>query len=78
MKTFIHVSINTSALETKKMLEAQNLKKLHTSLARGYVSRKCPGGYIEKYKGRFGEGYKLLTPNYTSTRYCFVTYFIKD
>jgi hypothetical protein len=53
------------------------LKKLHTSRQRGYVSRKNPEGVAMPYKGRFGEGLKLLTPCYDSSQYCYVTYFVK-
>ena len=62
-------------MKTNDKLEG--LKKLHTSRRRGYVSRKHPDGVLEDYKGRFGEGYALLTPCYDSTQYCYVTYFVK-
>lgn len=51
------------------------IKELHTSLYRGYVSR-VKGQEIEPYKGRFGEGVKLLSCNHGSTRYSYVTYYI--
>ena len=49
----------------------------HTSLLRGYVSRKNKSGIIEKYDGRFGKGYTIKKPNYQSTKYIFVEYWIK-
>lgn len=52
------------------------MKLHHTSLTRGYVSVKETSGIKVPYKGRFGEGYKLLTHNSNSTRYCYVSYYI--
>lgn len=48
----------------------------HTSLARGYVSRKSEG-YVSEYSGKFGKGFVLKTPNFESTRFCYITYFIE-
>lgn len=53
-----------------------NCKELHTSRARRYVSRRNHDGIAEEYKGRFGRGYKIYTPSWDSTTYCFVTYYI--
>lgn len=61
--------------ELSEMVEKGLLKEHHTSLHHGYVSRKGDG-VILPYKGRFGEGYKHFTPNYDSSRVCFVTYYI--
>lgn len=47
----------------------------HTSLFRGYVSRRCEGVYAP-YNGRFGVGYTLRSPNWKSSVYSHVTYFI--
>lgn len=58
-----------------EMHDKKQIKYHHTSLFRGYVSRKNPPDPIP-YKGRFGEGYKLERPNYNSTTYSFVTYYI--
>lgn len=49
----------------------------HTSPMRGYVSRKNQAGIAVPYKGRFGEGVKIYTPNFESTRYCYVPYYTK-
>lgn len=54
-----------------------NYAEHHTSRARGYISRKT-GGIVKPYKGRFGKGYKVYTPAYDSTRYCFITYYVKE
>jgi hypothetical protein len=50
-------------------------RKHHTSRARRYVSRKCDG-IVETYNGKFGSGYKVYTPAWDSTTYCYVTYYI--
>lgn len=55
---------------------ASTCNKSHTSLARGYVSRKG-GPRIQRYSGRFGKGYAVYSANYDSTRYCFVTYYLE-
>ena len=49
----------------------------HTASRRGYESRKG-NGRVEGYKGRFGEGYILVRPRYDTTRYVYVTYYIKE
>lgn len=59
-------------------MNTQTHKLSHTSLARGYVSRKNKEGIKIKYEGRFGKGYKVLKPNFESTRYCYVSYYIED
>lgn len=48
----------------------------HIASQRGYISRKIPP-IVEPYKGRFGEGYKVISNNPQSTRYTWVTYFIR-
>ena len=55
----------------------QGLRQLHTSLTRGYVSRKDEAGITLPYSGKFGTGFKVLSRNFDSTQYCFVTYFVK-
>lgn len=61
--------------ELEKAVKKGILKEHHTSLFRGYVSRKT-GGNIQTYKGKFGQGYIELSPNYKSTKYSFITYYI--
>lgn len=47
----------------------------HTSLRRGYESRKSEG-HVEPYSGRFGKGYIAVTPRWDSTCYVNVSYYI--
>lgn len=54
----------------------KNYKFHHHALDRGYVSRKHDPKILP-YNGRFGKGYKVIAPNYKSTRYCWVLYYIK-
>jgi hypothetical protein len=56
--------------------QQNNLKLHHTALTRGYVSRKNPEGIARPYKGKFGEGIMIFTPNFESTRYCYVSYYV--
>nr|DAM75694.1 MAG TPA: hypothetical protein [Caudoviricetes sp.] len=65
----------TSVQELYRAQDKGLIKKLHTSLFWGYVSR-VGAPIIEPYKGRFGEGVKLLSCNYDSTRYSYVTYYV--
>ena len=51
-------------------------KAHHTALTRGYVSIKATEGIKEPYKGKFGEGYTILSHNPNSTRYCYITYYV--
>jgi hypothetical protein len=64
-------------MRTIKELESKGYKKLHTSYTRGYISRKSTTDCIRPYKGKFGEGYKVFTPCFNSSQYCYVTYWIK-
>lgn len=61
----------------KKWLEKHNYVKHHTAACRGYVSRKDDSYIMEPYSGRFGDGYKVFTPRYDTTQYCWVTYYVK-
>nr|DAD69810.1 MAG TPA: hypothetical protein [Siphoviridae sp. ctfYP22] len=65
----------TNVQDLKRAEKEGLIKELHTSLFRGYVSR-VKGQTVEPYKGRFGEGIKLLSCNHGSTRYNYVTYYI--
>lgn len=48
----------------------------HTASRRGYVSRKLEG-VVERYKGRYGEGYVILWPRKDTSQYVYVSYYIK-
>lgn len=50
----------------------------HTALFRGYVSRKAPEGIKEPYNGRYGKGYTVRKPNWNSTQYSIVEYWIEE
>ena len=62
--------------ELSKKVESGQLKRLHTSYFRGYISR-VTGPQVTKYKGRFGEGYAVRSPNWGSTRYAYITYYVR-
>lgn len=57
------------------MDKVNGLKKLHTSLTKGYV--RVGQEIVVAYEGRFGKGYKVLTNNNKSSRYCHVTYYVE-
>ena len=48
----------------------------HTSYVRWYEPRRNNAGSVEDYKGKFGEGYRVYRPNWKSTQYSFVDYYI--
>lgn len=55
--------------------------KKNTSLTRehnGYVSVKVKETAPIPYKGRYGKGHKTYSHNPSSTRYCFVNYYIAE
>jgi len=52
------------------------LKAVRTSMWRGYVSRKTNGN-AASYKGKYGSGYCVYRPNWDSTRYSFITYYVE-
>lgn len=56
----------------------KHCKYHHFATARGYISRVkfANKPKIEAYKGRFGVGFKLITPRYDTSRYVTVNYYI--
>lgn len=65
--------MNTQDIQAK--VASGELTKLHTSKICVYVSRKS-GAYVRPYKGKFGTGYAVLAPNWESSRYSYITYYI--
>ena len=61
--------------DIKEMKDDGTIYESHTSLAKGY-ERRTGNGSVEGYKGRFGEGFKVHTPNFKSTRYHYTTYYL--
>lgn len=61
-------------------IESGKLRYHHTSSTQGYVSRRLstPNYPVIKYVGKFGRGYKLFSPRYDSTWYCYVTYYVYE
>ena len=64
-----------SLQDLKAKVASGELTKLHTSKIRVYVSRKS-GSYVRPYSGKFGVGFALLSPNWKSSRYSYITYYI--
>jgi hypothetical protein len=65
----------TTIQEIEKAVTQGTLKRVKTSMWRGYVSRKI-AGYVSTYKGKYGSGFCVYRPNWESTRYSFVTYYV--
>lgn len=76
-KTIINESIIANTEQVLEAIKNDGYTEHHTSRARGYESRKKPEGRIEEYNGKFGKGYKLYKPAWDSTKYCYVTYYVK-
>lgn len=55
----------------------EGMKLHHTALARGYISRKIEGT-VESYDGVFGKGFKVMKPNFKSSRYVIVEYWVAE
>lgn len=62
--------------ELNNLVDTGKLVEHHTSWARGYVSRKTGATVAEAYTGKFGSGYKVYSPSWSSTQYCLVTYYV--
>lgn len=68
--------MNTITVEQlHAMRDAGTVAEHHTATRRGYVSRKS-NGRVEPYIGRFGRGYIHVQPNWRSTSYVIITYYI--
>ena len=57
-------------------VQAGSLKTVKTAMYRGYVSRKT-NGHVSTYKGKYGSGFCVYRPNWGSTRYSYVTYYVQ-
>ena len=64
-------------IDIAKDVYSGTLTLVATSWARGYVSRKIDST-AEPYKGRYGEGYKVHYPSWSSTQYHRVSYYVKQ
>lgn len=58
-------------------VERGALKFHHTAYFRGYESRTRKEKRVALYKGRFGCGYQVFSPNRESTQYSLVSYYVE-
>ena len=59
-------------------LMRSNLEHVKTSLFRKYISRRLSSyGLYEPYNGRYGKGIRVFRPNWDSTNYCWVEYWVE-
>jgi len=65
-----------NTLELKDAIKNGEIKLHHTSLFRGYVSRTSIESEPSEYHGRFGDGFTMVSPNWDSTNYSYITYYI--
>jgi hypothetical protein len=62
--------------EIEKAVQEGTLRSIGPSMWRGYVSRKGKVSTAYPYKGKYGSGYCVYRPNWESTRYSFITYYV--
>jgi len=62
--------------EITSLVKAGQIKEHHTAAKRGYISRTS-AGKVEKYSGKFGEGYTISRPRFDTSSYIYVTYYVK-
>lgn len=62
--------------ELNEMVKSGTIRHHHTAYFRGYVSRTGGPSPATVYAGKFGEGFVTVQPNWNSTQYSFVTYYI--
>jgi hypothetical protein len=62
--------------DIEKAVQEGNLKSIGPSMWRGYVSRKGKVTAAHPYKGKYGIGYCVYRPNWESTRYSYITYYV--
>ena len=65
-----------NTLELKAAIKNGEIKRHHTALFRGYVSRVGTESEPREYHGRFGDGFTMVSPNWDSTFYSYKTYYI--
>lgn len=65
------------ATDLDHFMDSRGYRLHHSATTRCYVSRKSEMRRVETYKGRFGEGYIVYTPNWRSTNYSYIVYYIK-
>lgn len=63
-------------MNVNEVRDNKELRFHHIGSRRGYESRKGEG-HVEEYKGKFGEGYVIITPRRDTTQYVNVEYYVK-
>lgn len=63
-------------MEPYELITSKEYEYHHTASRKGYISRKLYG-VVEPYKGRFGEGYAILWPRKDTTRFVYISYYIR-
>lgn len=64
---------------TVEELKENGFHLIKKSLKRGYISRKAyngNAGLLKDYNGRYGNGFTVERPNFNSTQYCWIEYWI--
>ena len=83
MKEYHYLEIKTIKEETARnvnlseFMKNEKCKLLKKSVRRGYTTRKVKN-IVYKYSGKYGNGYLVSYPNYDSTLYSIVEYWIQE
>ena len=76
IQKFIYIKeIEHNIIKIEENLRNEGLIFHHSALEKGYISRKEPP-FLTKYKGKFGEGYKLHIPDFRGSNYHIIKYFV--
>ena len=59
-----------------RKINGTECREHHTATIRQYVSRRLPEPLYEEYNDRFGRGFKEFIPNWDSSQYSYVRYWI--
>lgn len=70
--------VNDRAQCVREALEAAGYNYRHCSSRSGYVSRTPEGVMINRYKGKYGEGYTLDIPRFDKAGVFYREYYIKE
>lgn len=63
--------------DAEYMFMKEGRRKHHVATVRTYVSRRTHLYDVAEYEGKYGKGYTILLPNWQSSRYSYIAYYVK-
>lgn len=67
----------TMSVDNVTEIENKGYRCVKTSWKRGYLSRLLKEPIVRPYNGRYGTGYTVEYPCWTSTQYHYISYHVK-